>query len=80
MAILVVGRAAADRLLHSADWSGGDADDGLAAARRAGGVLALMVLYLAVMVMQGALPTQRQLVEFQPKGVLKTRTRADRAG
>jgi hypothetical protein len=33
---------------------------------------ALMVLYLAVMVMQGTLPTQRQLVEFQPNGVLKT--------
>jgi hypothetical protein len=33
---------------------------------------ALMVLYLAVMVIQGALPRQRQFVEFQANGVLKT--------
>jgi hypothetical protein len=32
---------------------------------------ALMVLYLAVMVIQGALPRQRQFVEFQANGVLK---------
>ncbi len=32
----------------------------------------LVVLYLLVMVIQGALPTQRQFVEFQANGVLKT--------
>lgn len=33
---------------------------------------ALMVLYLGVMVIEGALPRQRQFVEFQANGVLKT--------
>jgi hypothetical protein len=34
--------------------------------------VALVVLYLAVMVINGAPPTQRQFVEFQANGLLKT--------